>query len=1152
VLPELTGEVDTTICEGETVIVGNTEYGQPGTFEEILTGTGGCDSTVSINIEVISLEASVFQPDPINCFNPTVLIDGSNSSDGNNIIYEWSTNDGNILSGQGTPVIEVDRAGTYQLSVIFDDGSIFCESSPAFVEVLGQTTVPSAEILDVPFFSCTDGDVSIITSPAYPGIIPTWTTVDGEIISGGDSFEPIIGQPGIYQLTLVDPVSQCDSIIMVEVEGDQSTPIANIDGQFVFECGQMMITLNSNGSSTGPDFAYAWWTEGGSILGGNTGPMLVITAPGIYYLEVENTANQCVDTASFEVFDGSGLSVTTTFSHDTLTCIQGTSLLTAETSGDPADYNFNWSTNDGSISTASDSQVIVVERPGTYIVLVETSNGQCSALDSVTIYENTINPFVDAGPDLIIDCSADSFEVIPGSAIGSSISYEWQTVGGIILSETDSGTIFINRPGDYILTVTDLLNGCQNSDTMSAESNGDLPVVIINAMDSFFNCATEEIVLDGSSSSQDPDMIYDWETTGGAFIGSPDSTVILATRPGIYRLTIRDTASGCESASQVELSENYNTPEADAGEDQILTCDNPMAVLDASNTIGQSLAYSWTTSNGLIESDTMEVSISVTSSGTYVLQVTDTESFCSDTDTVLVSQTGEIPEIDFESPDTLTCDNLIVQVNADISDPSNELNYQWSTINGNILSGAGTEQITVDRPGEYLLEVIHTTTGCADTDSIEVYQNIVVPDINVFKSGDLNCDSVSSFLSVQIADHLINVDYSWSTLDGTIQGDPEQPEVEVNDAGKYFVLVRNTQNGCAVLDSIIVLENTVPPSAVAGENVSLGCTTSDVLLDGSASFGQGALTYNWSTPNGVISGNNGQAMVEISGAGLYILSIEDGANGCSDTDSVTVVSSEAPELFFNVVQPGCNESFGILVIDSISTNSPDPIISLDGLPFDPSVDQELDPGIYDLAISDGDDCSSSYVFDILEGAFVNVELPPTYNVLEGEQLTLEAVVDISTGALDSIIWTGVGPELDCYNCLQPNLLATSNGSYTIFVVSENGCEASAQTVVRILTIEEEYNVFIPNAFSPNGDGVNDMFKPYSGSKNIIIERFEIYNRWGDRVHQRLGLPITDDSLGWDGTWRSEQLNPDEFVYYIEYRDPAGSSEIVKGSVSLMR
>ena len=113
--------------------------------------------------------------------------------------------------------------------------------------------------------------------------------------------------------------------------------------------------------------------------------------------------------------------------------------------------------------------------------------------------------------------------------------------------------------------------------------------------------------------------------------------------------------------------------------------------------------------------------------------------------------------------------------------------------------------------------------------------------------------------------------------------------------------------------------------------------------------------------------------------------------------------------------------------------------------------------------------------------------------------------------------------LDCPSCRNPKTSPIVTTTYTVTVTDQNGCTHTAQIVV---VAKNEYEVFYPNAFSPNGDGNNDTWAPidFGSTESVHIQ---IYDRWGELVFE-----TTDINKGWDGTFAGKPLPPDVYAYYI--------------------
>ncbi len=122
-------------------------------------------------------------------------------------------------------------------------------------------------------------------------------------------------------------------------------------------------------------------------------------------------------------------------------------------------------------------------------------------------------------------------------------------------------------------------------------------------------------------------------------------------------------------------------------------------------------------------------------------------------------------------------------------------------------------------------------------------------------------------------------------------------------------------------------------------------------------------------------------------------------------------------------------------------------------------------------------------------------------------------------------------------------------TYSITVFNESGCLSTDEVTV---TVEKKKLVYVPNAFSPNSDGDNDVFMIYGGNDVLKIKSFQIFNRWGAVVFEQNEFQPNDPQYGWDGTYKGQTLNPGVFVYFAEIEFIDGKVEIFKGDLTLFR
>jgi len=121
--------------------------------------------------------------------------------------------------------------------------------------------------------------------------------------------------------------------------------------------------------------------------------------------------------------------------------------------------------------------------------------------------------------------------------------------------------------------------------------------------------------------------------------------------------------------------------------------------------------------------------------------------------------------------------------------------------------------------------------------------------------------------------------------------------------------------------------------------------------------------------------------------------------------------------------------------------------------------------------------------------------------------------------------------------------------YIVYAYSEYGCKDSANVKVDIVC--DHSQVYMPNTFTPNGDGANDRFYP-RGKGLQVIKSFRIYDRWGELVFEKQNFQLNEINNGWDGTYKGTKLNPDVYVYIIDALCDTGAPLSWTGDITLLK
>jgi gliding motility-associated-like protein len=182
---------------------------------------------------------------------------------------------------------------------------------------------------------------------------------------------------------------------------------------------------------------------------------------------------------------------------------------------------------------------------------------------------------------------------------------------------------------------------------------------------------------------------------------------------------------------------------------------------------------------------------------------------------------------------------------------------------------------------------------------------------------------------------------------------------------------------------------------------------------------------------------------------------------------------------------------------------------------------------------------------------VSVTPLPQINVAENPVISGGSSVKLPVTYSQSIMTYNWSPEstLDCHDCPNPVAKPKFSTTYKINVVDSNNCKQEAEILVTVVCNDK--NFFLPNTFSPNGDGVNDYFYP-RGSSIDKIQSMRIFNRWGELVFEKRNFAVNSQSDGWNGTFKGKPANGDVYVYIIEFVCENATVLSSRGNVALIR
>jgi gliding motility-associated-like protein len=202
--------------------------------------------------------------------------------------------------------------------------------------------------------------------------------------------------------------------------------------------------------------------------------------------------------------------------------------------------------------------------------------------------------------------------------------------------------------------------------------------------------------------------------------------------------------------------------------------------------------------------------------------------------------------------------------------------------------------------------------------------------------------------------------------------------------------------------------------------------------------------------------------------------------------------------------------------------------------------------LYQLTASDSLGCftdTSSILITVHPNP--RVDAGATQLISAGQSVILRPVY-----SADALNWQWQPPDgLSCRNCAYPSASPENNTMYNITAYNRYGCSSSDSVLVKISC--DKNSIYLPNAFTPGNDGLNDFFYPLSFGK-VIITDFKIFNRKGEIIFQRANFNANDRSKGWDGRIKGAHADPGNYVYYVEYICTNKESAGFTGNILLLR
>lgn len=1123
---------------------------------------GACVSApVSENIYIKPLPTSDFTISGNVCqgADATITYIGNASPSAN---YVWNFPNGIVTSGsgQGPYTVHWNTPGTYSITLTVDQGGCVGTQTANNITVFQNPTACFA----APDTACAnDLNQVVYNCNASASAQYNWTFGNAVVVSGTGQGPYTLSwtNAGNYPISLQVIENGCVSPVVTNFVEVLPLPVAAI-APVADQCFTGN-SFNFTYTGTTPVNNFYWdfgvsATPASSNLA--TPPAVTYSSPGIKTVKVISISQGCKSDTAYVTFVVKPEPDANFSASGSTTCL-GSNLVFNYTGlpiSNQQSYSWSFGVNaNPAFSTLQNPGSVQFNQGGFQTVTLIVDYLGCIATQSQQIYVNP-GPIVSAGPDMNF-CEGAGPVQLDGTVIGSNppYFYSWwslPTPGGIsnpniedpIVNPTDTTTYYF-----------------QVSDGTGCFSNVDSTVVIVKPKPKVDAGPDKEICdsptapgvfLNGglAANNQAPaPYTYSWFPGGtiGGMIAGQDTLISPYVRPTqttIYTLVV-SSINGC--SSDVTTLDTMSTvtvvvnplPNVNAGPYTDICLGETIQMNGFANGAGPIYAYQWTPPMGLANTTSPTSQNTPTATTTYTLTVV--SNGCANSDTVTIN-VHTLPTGAIEPPVADICQGDSVQLDGRADgDPFGTLyTYSWSPATGLSSATSAMPWAFPSNTASYTLFV--SSTHCPGFTDVVLVNVKPTPIANINTQDTLICQGdskqlISSFSFTTPAGTPII--YEWSPTTGMNNSNIFNPTVTPSQTTVYTVEI-SVAGGCSTTADVKV---EVVPQIIADITADKNpiCGGNTAILTASSSGGNGGSpTYSWYPASGLNDSTSQNISVSPMATTTYYVNISESV--CSDMDSLQIIVNPQPTVdIYATNLTGClplQTQFGENATNEIGylwnfgdntpvSNAPSPSHT-----FTAAGDYTV---TFTALGQGGCNTSNTLQIHVSDPSLANFSSnPPTDSAMQVPEAEV-IFTDLTPNAVNWFWDFGDGTISSEQN---PSHTYQMPGEYTVTLVvsNESGCVSE---VIKTPYIVTETGLFIPNIFSPNGDGFYDTWNvQYTGLQTFEVS---VFDRWGVKLF---------DTTSTEETWKGSDANGkgvSEGIYFYTIKI---GSKVYNGNVTLMR
>ncbi len=971
-----------------------------------------------------------------------------------------------------------------------------------------------------------------------------WEFGDGNT-STAQSPTHVYAQTGLYEITLTVSDGNCESVTRLALEVIDEKPVITSDKGEI--CAGESVVISRNDLNEDLIERWEWlWGDGTYSPNGGNDISKTYRNPGTYNVVLRiMDRNNCLSESNTLAIQVNG--AIANFNASGLRCVNEDRLFTDASTALHGYGITSWAWNFGdgtpaeNVTVKPENYEHVFNTQGTYDVTLTVKDAAgCETTITKPIAVIAVN--AQFGTASQIACQNTGMQFSNQSS-GANLTYAWDFGDGT----TDNALHPVKTytaPGKYTVKLNISDNeGCSSSIQKDEYITVPDPQSKFTVPSTLNVCPPALVQLTNESTEFDR-SVWDFGDGSRSDLEEPSHIYNL---PGTYTITLQVYSEGdCPSSStqQIKIDGPIGTKTVSpltgcAPHDITLTAASP-------NTV----KYIWDLDNGTVQTTTTSsFTYKYDNPGVYYPRVVlEDAQGCKvpaqgPRDSVIVDDV----KVSFTLDDSQACDQARIMFNNTTTALSKDnhgdpLTYAWDfgvTNRTDDVSGDENPAFLYTAVGSYTVTLTATSRyGCVDSKTMPV-RVAPQPDASIRPVGPV-CEGQTLVFSGLENKNMPNTQWSWLVNDVPSVTGPAGPKITFDQPGTHNVklVIRNDEGTCPDIAELNITVNPLPTLNVTPKTAVV-CEGQSLQLQSHGSPAQ----YSWTDYNISDPAAPNPSISPVQDTMYKVLAVS--SFGCIRRDSMRVVVSHP----FDVQSTSAVLCEGQRTQLHASGAIHYRWIPATGLSRGDVASPMAGPAqttTYQLVGYGHDACFT-------DTALVTVTVHPAPVINAGPEKIVAAgtslVLNVN-GSDDITSWSWF-PEkyLDCYTCPNPEVTPQSNVTYNISATNQFGCTSVTALSVRLIC--DGSSAFIPNSFSPNGDGQNDIF--YVRGKGIsAVKSFRVYNRWGQMVFERNNCQSDDASCGWDGKFGGALLNPDVYIYYVEVVCNGNEQMLLKGNITLLR